>query len=48
MAVPDRLEEAYDGLVGLVGRIAAGRLREEVLGEESLHLGAPNKGARFW
>ncbi len=44
----DGLREAYDGLVGLVGRVAAGRLREKVLGEETLHLGAPNKGARSW
>jgi hypothetical protein len=34
MAIPDGFEEAYDGLVELVGRVADGRIREEVLGEE--------------
>ncbi|QIN81128.1 hypothetical protein GBA65_22100 (plasmid) [Rubrobacter marinus] len=35
MAIPDGFEQAYDGLVGLVGRVAAGRIREEVLREEA-------------
>ncbi len=34
MAIPDGFEQAYDGLVGLVGRITAGRVREGVLAEE--------------
>lgn len=34
MAIPRDFEEAYDGLVVLVSRVAAGKVREEVLGEE--------------
>lgn len=35
MAVPDGFEEAYDGLVELIGRVADGRISDEVLGEKS-------------
>ncbi len=34
MAIPRDFEEAYDGLVVLARRVAAGKVREEVLGEE--------------
>ncbi len=34
MAIPHGFEQAYDGLAGLVGRVAEGRIRDEILGEE--------------